>query len=190
MQQRSYSVSSADQWSEATVIANSAISSGKRGRSPPDPWPPRGPRCEPGPGCGALTGLALRASPVARPREQGACHLSSAERLVLDRGFTRILPCGPAGQGGAGCLPGVGSEAAHPRSRDREAGNNAEPVSRSRFPGGHAHTSTSGAHVTSSRGVCLCFFHPRKTQFILLISFPKFPMHLLNLESSPVTPFR
>uniref|UniRef100_A0A452SI47 Arf-GAP with GTPase, ANK repeat and PH domain-containing protein 1 n=1 Tax=Ursus americanus TaxID=9643 RepID=A0A452SI47_URSAM len=33
MQQRSYSVSSADQWSEATVIANSAISSGKRGPS-------------------------------------------------------------------------------------------------------------------------------------------------------------
>uniref|UniRef100_A0A8C0RP74 Arf-GAP with GTPase, ANK repeat and PH domain-containing protein 1 n=1 Tax=Canis lupus familiaris TaxID=9615 RepID=A0A8C0RP74_CANLF len=30
MQQRSYSVSSADQWSEATVIANSAISSAKR----------------------------------------------------------------------------------------------------------------------------------------------------------------
>lgn len=55
MQQRSYSVSSADQWSEATVIANSAISSGKRGRSPPDPQPPRGPWCEPGAGCGALT---------------------------------------------------------------------------------------------------------------------------------------
>lgn len=31
MHQRSYSVSSADQWSDATVIANSAISSGKRG---------------------------------------------------------------------------------------------------------------------------------------------------------------
>lgn len=30
MHQRSYSVSSADQWSEATVIANSGISSGKR----------------------------------------------------------------------------------------------------------------------------------------------------------------
>lgn len=29
MHQRSYSVSSADQWSEATVIANSGISSGK-----------------------------------------------------------------------------------------------------------------------------------------------------------------
>lgn len=30
MHQRSYSVSSADQWSEATVIANSGISSGKK----------------------------------------------------------------------------------------------------------------------------------------------------------------
>lgn len=33
MHQRSYSVSSADQWSDATVIANSAISSGKRGHN-------------------------------------------------------------------------------------------------------------------------------------------------------------
>lgn len=40
MQQRSCSVSSADQWSEATVIANSAISSGKRGCGPTDPRPP------------------------------------------------------------------------------------------------------------------------------------------------------
>lgn len=30
LHQRSYSVSSADQWSEATVIANSGISSGKK----------------------------------------------------------------------------------------------------------------------------------------------------------------
>lgn len=64
MQQRSYSVSSADQWSEATVIANSAISSGKRGRSPPDPRPPHGPRCEPGAGCGSL---AVRAHSVCGP---------------------------------------------------------------------------------------------------------------------------
>jgi len=33
MHQRSYSVSSADQWSEATVIANSGISSGKKPRA-------------------------------------------------------------------------------------------------------------------------------------------------------------
>lgn len=44
MQQRSYSVSSADQWSEATVIANSAISSGKREARPRGPGPPCGPR--------------------------------------------------------------------------------------------------------------------------------------------------
>lgn len=37
MQQRSYSVSSADQWSEATVIANSAVSSGKREARPRAP---------------------------------------------------------------------------------------------------------------------------------------------------------
>lgn len=40
MHQRSYSVSSADQWSDATVIANSAISSGKRGHKL---WPSPGP---------------------------------------------------------------------------------------------------------------------------------------------------
>uniref|UniRef100_A0A452SHW0 ArfGAP with GTPase domain, ankyrin repeat and PH domain 1 n=1 Tax=Ursus americanus TaxID=9643 RepID=A0A452SHW0_URSAM len=43
MQQRSYSVSSADQWSEATVIANSAISSGKRGTTSPKLDPPPSP---------------------------------------------------------------------------------------------------------------------------------------------------
>lgn len=56
MQQRSYSVSSADQWSEATVIANSAISSGKRGRSPTDPRPP--------------TVLGVSQGPGAAPRVQ------------------------------------------------------------------------------------------------------------------------
>lgn len=72
MQQRSYSVSSADQWNEATVIANSAISSGKRGRGPLAVL-----GREPGAGRGALT---------ARAREQCVRPVPSVERGVLDRG--------------------------------------------------------------------------------------------------------
>lgn len=81
MQQRSYSVSSADQWSEATVIANSAISSGKRGRGPLAVL-----GREPGAGRGALTARALSAGPAGQLREQCACPVPSVERGVLDRG--------------------------------------------------------------------------------------------------------
>lgn len=66
MQQRSCSVSSADQWTEAAVIANSAVSSGKRGRRPTDPRPPPRPRLQAG---GArVTPRALRAALCAWPR--------------------------------------------------------------------------------------------------------------------------
>ena len=54
MQQRSYSVSSADQWSEATVIANSAVSSGKRGTAPRTRGRLAVLGCKPGAGHGAL----------------------------------------------------------------------------------------------------------------------------------------
>lgn len=73
MQQRSYSVSSADQWSEATVIANSAISSGKRGAAPRIRGHLRVLSRRPGAGhnapelsapqCGQHRGAALRTSP-------------------------------------------------------------------------------------------------------------------------------
>lgn len=66
MQQRSCSVSSADQWTEAAVIANSAVSSGKRGRRPTDPRPPPRPRLQAG---GArVTPRALCAALCAWPR--------------------------------------------------------------------------------------------------------------------------
>lgn len=97
-----------------------------------------------------------------QPREQGACHLSSAERWVLDRVFTRILPCAPVSQGGAGCLPDWGSEATHPRVTGLMAGRR----ERTQSPGsGHAflrdcaHPSPGGARVPLSGfgGGCLLF---------------------------------
>lgn len=70
MQQRSYSVSSADQWSEATVIANSAISSGKRGAAPRTRGHLKVLSRRPGAGHNAhkLSGSTVRAAPGAAVR--------------------------------------------------------------------------------------------------------------------------
>lgn len=91
-QQRSYSVSSADQWSEATVIANSAISSGKRGCGPTDPRPPQGPRPE----ARGWTRRpqALRA-PLCVQHRGAACPLCASRLSAVQHGVLRGL-CRPS----------------------------------------------------------------------------------------------
>lgn len=100
-----------------------------------------------------------------QPREQGACHVSSAERWVLDRAFTSILPCAPVGQGGAGCLSDWGSEAARPRVTGPMAGRRERtqsPCSGHAFLRDCAHPSPGGAHVPLSGFGCVCLLFPSK----------------------------
>lgn len=114
--------------------------------------------------------LTLCAGPMGQLHEPGVCHLSSAEHLVLDKGFTHILPCGPIREEQIACQVWKVRLHTHgPVTRRREIITASIPVTLSLRP--HTHTSSSTADVALSDVGCVCFFHQRKTQnsFSLLV---------------------